>query len=157
MTRNLPLIFGLVLGGALLVEHGAKAFAGTLSTPAAQASTGPADAGRVGLSGAIDAIGSITPGMLLGEASKYGWSASEVSDWRSVISQESGGNERARNPSSGAFGVGQFLGDTLREYTPYGAASSSAGPQLNAMGRYIHDRYRTPSAALAHERQFGWY
>ena len=39
-------------------------------------------------------------------AQAKGWS---LSDWRTLVQKESGGNPNARNPSSGAYGLGQFL------------------------------------------------
>ena len=70
---------------------------------------------------------------------------------------ESGGSTTATNPSSGAFGIGQFLGATKKAYAKYGSESTQAIPQLNAMEHYVHDRYGTPTAALAHERRYHWY
>ena len=74
-----------------------------------------------------------------------------------MISDESGGNPAALNPTSGAFGIGQFLGATYKEYLPFGAGSPNPLDQLNAMAQYIHDRYGSPLAALAHECSCHWY
>ena len=88
---------------------------------------------------------------------RFGWSHAELQAWWQVISDESGGNPGAVNASSGAFGIGQFLGATYKEYLPFGAGSPHPLDQLNAMAQYIHDRYGSPLAALAHECACHWY
>jgi Transglycosylase SLT domain len=80
-----------------------------------------------------------------------------LSAWKDVVNRESGGNPNARNPSSGAYGLGQFLGSTLSEYAKYGATSPNPVKQIEAMGQYISDRYGTPTSAEQHEEDFGWY
>jgi trimeric autotransporter adhesin len=92
--------------------------------------------------------------VLRDESRRRGWSAA---DWEGVVKLESGGNPAAVNPSSGAFGLGQFLGSTLAEYAPYGATSKNPVKQIRAMGKYIADRYGTPTKALEHEHAYGWY
>jgi tape measure domain-containing protein len=87
-------------------------------------------------------------------AQAKGWS---LSDWRALVMKESGGNPAARNPSSGAYGLGQFLGGTARAYAKYGALSSDGSDQIRAMAQYISDRYKTPSAALAFHNAHNWY
>jgi soluble lytic murein transglycosylase-like protein len=87
-------------------------------------------------------------------AKSKGWS---LADWNAVVQRESGGDPNSRNSSSGAYGLGQFLGSTAQQYAPQGALSSNPVLQIKAMAAYIADRYGTPSAALAHERAYGWY
>lgn len=87
-------------------------------------------------------------------AAARGWS---VSAWKELVRRESGGNPEARNPSSGAFGLGQFLGATAQAYAKYGALSHDPVKQIEAMARYISDRYGTPSAALAFHDANNWY
>lgn len=70
-----------------------------------------------------------------------------LSDWRKLVSGESGGRTTARNPSSGAYGLGQFLGSTAQAYAKYGALSSDGADQIRAMAKYIADRYGDPSNA----------
>jgi hypothetical protein len=70
-----------------------------------------------------------------------------LGDWKSLIMGESGGDPTARNPSSGAFGIGQFLGSTLQAYAPFGATSRNPADQIRAMAKYISDRYGNPSNA----------
>jgi uncharacterized protein YlxP (DUF503 family) len=77
-------------------------------------------------------------------AQDKGWN---LSDWRSLVSGESGGRTTARNPSSGAYGLGQFLGSTLTAYAKYGATSPRGEDQIRAMAQYISDRYGNPTNA----------
>lgn len=148
-------MFGLALAGAIIIEHGAKDVSGVFggSSTSSAAASAPASSGSAPSSGA----GSVTPSMLSQVGGKYGWTGGQLSDWLKVIMAESGGNPQARNPSSGAFGIGQFLGGTLTEYAPYGATSANPLNQLEAMAKYIHDRYGTPTAAWAHEQADHWY
>jgi hypothetical protein len=101
--------------------------------------------------------GAITFGDLEEIGRRFGWSRGELDAWWQVISDESGGLPTATNPGSGAFGIGQFLGSTYKEYLPFGAGSPNPVDQLNAMAQYIHDRYGSPLAALAHENTCHWY
>lgn len=82
------------------------------------------------------------------------WSAG---DWEKIIELESGWSSTATNPSSGAFGVGQFLGSTKAEYKAQGSESTNPVKQIVAMGDYIKNRYGTPEKALAFHLQHGWY
>lgn len=77
-------------------------------------------------------------------AASKGWN---LGDWKQLVQGESGGNPAARNPSSGAFGLGQFLGGTLRAYAKYGATSHDGSDQIRAMAQYISDRYGNPTNA----------
>lgn len=78
-------------------------------------------------------------------------------DWKWLVQAESGGNSEARNPSSGAFGLGQFLGATLRAYTKFGAASHNPVDQIKAMAQYILDRYVNPTRAKSFHLAHNWY
>lgn len=92
---------------------------------------------------------------LMGTISKErGWN---LADWKRLVDKESGGDPNARNQSSGAYGLGQFLGSTLEAYRKYGAGSSDPVDQIRAMAQYISDRYGNPSAALAFHNANNWY
>jgi hypothetical protein len=86
-----------------------------------------------------------------------GWGVDGALAWEHVIEDESGWNPTATNPTSGAFGIGQFLGATKTEYAPEGSESSNPVEQIKAMGDYIKNRYGNPLAALAHENTDHWY
>jgi hypothetical protein len=69
--------------------------------------------------------------------------------------KESGWNHKARNRSSGAFGIPQALPESK---------ILSAGPDINDPGTqikwglgYIKGRYKTPCGAWAHSQRTGWY
>jgi len=79
-----------------------------------------------------------------------GLDAGEWVPWSTLIDFESGWDPSAQNPTSTAFGLGQFLDST---WWAVGCVKS-ADPfvQLDCMFAYIVERYGSPSAALAH-----WY
>jgi soluble lytic murein transglycosylase-like protein len=158
-----PLAYASIFAGALLLIAGL-----TGSTVPSVAQGRPDRSSSSSTSSPAPAAGGTMPPPTLGNptssgawrstqaaiAKQHGWS---LADWNSVIQRESGGDPTARNASSGAFGIGQFLGSTAREYAPFGALSTNPVLQVKAMAKYIADRYGTPTAALAHERRFGWY
>lgn len=162
----LALAFGAVLVGALVVTSGLRnrtlteVVGGVTSNAQAAQAASPAQAGGAA-SGASSSSSSGGSGLassaktwLRSQAQTLKWSSA---DWESVIQMESGGNPAAKNPTSGAFGIGQFLGSTEKAYAKYGSESTQAIPQLNAQEHYIHDRYGTPTRALEHERIYKWY
>jgi hypothetical protein len=160
-VANLPLAFAELLGGGVLLTAGISGqpiqdvFAGkvTLGAPAATPASAPSSAPAS--SGARQ--GDVAMSDLRSIGGVFGWGADQLGAWWKVIAQESGGRADAVNKSSGAFGIGQFLGKTKDAYAHLGATSSEPAQQLNAMAHYIHDRYGTPAAALAHEQKYGWY
>jgi hypothetical protein len=157
-VANLPLAFAELLGGGVLLTAGISGqaiqdvFAGkvTLGTPAASGSGGSS-------SGGGGRQGDVSMSDLQQTAGAFGWGAEQLQAWWQLISLESGGRADAVNPTSGAFGIGQFLGATKSAYAHLGATSSNPLEQLSAMAHYIHDRYGTPTAALAHHHANNWY
>lgn len=86
----------------------------------------------------------------------YGWDKEPY--WSAVdfiVSNESSWNPTAVNPSSGAFGLFQFLGGTKDTYLP--DSNTNPGIQGQAGARYIRDRYGTPLAARDFWIANGWY
>lgn len=103
----------------------------------------------------------------------------EWTDWVNIWNQESGWNNYATNPGSGAFGIAQALGhgnsstagtkviegSTHNEYGGYGLSDAAAKnandgdalPQIQWGIDYISETYGSPSMAWAHEEQNGWY
>lgn len=86
----------------------------------------------------------------------YGWGNGPqwaATDW--IVGKESGWNPTAVNPSSGAFGLFQFLGPTKDQYLP----DKNPDPfvQGKAGSKYIKDRYGDPLAAKAFWEQHNWY
>lgn len=85
----------------------------------------------------------------------FPWPPSEWSAFDALEMKEAGYDSTARNPSSGAFGMGQFLGHENDQYAS--GYSHDPATQLQTMFRYIADRYGTPSAALSHHLKNNWY
>ncbi|MCX8559769.1 hypothetical protein OS122_02500 [Mycolicibacterium mucogenicum] len=84
-----------------------------------------------------------------------------VSEWGAFDTlemHEAGYNNTAKNPSSTAYGMGQFLDST---WAAYGPRTSDPATQIRYMLQYIKNRYGTPSAAWAqyynHPGGVGWY
>jgi peptidoglycan hydrolase-like protein with peptidoglycan-binding domain len=84
------------------------------------------------------------------------WASSEAL-WQ-LIQHESSWNPHAKNPSSTAFGLFQFLKSTWATYiheAPYGTAD----PYVQALGgfRYVKARYGTPQRAWAFWQRHHWW
>lgn len=90
-------------------------------------------------------------------AAAMGWTGGQFADLLSLWNRESGWNNFARNPSSGAYGIPQALPPTKLPFAGQAAGGSHAGPQIAWGLNYIAGRYGSPSAALAHEDVMGWY
>lgn len=88
--------------------------------------------------------------------SGYGWGDAEYSCYDKIITQESGWNYKAENPSSGAYGIPQALP---------GSKMASAGSdwrtnpatQIKWSLGYIKDRYGSPCKAWSFKQGTGWY
>lgn len=107
--------------------------------------------------------------------SKFGWGLDQMPPLIKLWTQESGWNPKARNPSSGAFGIAQALGhgqagtaapDGTNEYgAQYGltvqqaqqANAGSARWQIQWGLGYVKSTYGSPSAAWSHEVANNWY
>lgn len=87
-------------------------------------------------------------------AAARGWVGGQWDALNMLWNRESGWNNLARNPTSGAFGIPQSL-----PASKMGAAGAAGNPlaQINWGLKYIDDRYGSPAAAWAHELQVGWY
>lgn len=88
-------------------------------------------------------------------SSRYGWGQKEMSAWYTLGMKESGWNNNAQNPSSTAYGIGQFLDSTWGNYGF--RKSSDPAYQVRAMAEYIRRRYGSPSKALAFHLRNNWY
>jgi tape measure domain-containing protein len=85
----------------------------------------------------------------------HGWEA-QFPSLNYIINHESGWNVRARNPSSGAYGLGQAL--PASKMRPFGADYlTSANTQLRWLMSYIGSRYGNPNNAAAFWRAHHWY
>ena len=93
-------------------------------------------------------------------ASRFGWGTGQ--EWNSLNNlemHEAGYNNLAQNPTSTAYGMGQFLDTTWA--TVGGHKTSNATLQAEYMMKYIKQRYGNPEKAWAqyfqHPGGVGWY
>jgi hypothetical protein len=83
-------------------------------------------------------------------------------DWAPLLSEivrrESSYNPGAKNPTSTAYGYGQFLASTRAQYEKKtGLSYNDPVNQLIMMYQYVKDRYGTPQNALAFWNKNHWY
>jgi hypothetical protein len=113
----------------------------------------PAGGGTTGGTGGNAA--NIALGQVL--AAARGWTGSLWSALRALWTGESGWNNLAKNPTSSAFGIPQFLAGTARQYGVLGVTDPVR--QILAGEQYIADVYGNPS--VAYSRWLGrsphWY
>jgi hypothetical protein len=89
----------------------------------------------------------------------YGWGrGSQWTALNSLEMHEAGYNNLAQNPTSTAFGIGQFLDST---WSSYGPKTTNPKLQIEYMLEYIKGRYGTPVKAwdqyYQHPGGVGWY
>lgn len=101
------------------------------------------------------AVGGVK-GVVQSVASQYGWGGGAqwaALDW--LIQHESSWNPNAKNPSSTAYGLFQFLNST---WAGTGIGKTSDPRQQAAAGmKYISQRYGTPTSAKAFWEKNHWY
>jgi hypothetical protein len=134
---------------ATLVKDFAHWIMGTNNTASAQGTGGAATLKPSGSGATVQAL-------MQSMAASVGWTGGEWTALNAVEMREAGYNLNATNPSSGAYGLAQFIAGPS-EYAQYGGNSTTAAGQITAMLNYIKDRYGDPDAAWAHEVQYGWY
>jgi hypothetical protein len=117
------------------------------------AAAAAASAAQISLAGVSNAS---AVAALESAAAKAGWTGAQWTDLVDVEEREAGFSLTATNPSSGAYGMAQFI-DGPSEYAQYGGNATTAAGQAVAMVNYIKSRYGTPAGALQHEEEFGWY
>ncbi|HEY8472890.1 MAG TPA: transglycosylase SLT domain-containing protein [Natronosporangium sp.] len=85
-----------------------------------------------------------------------GFSLDQMSCLDSLWTKESGWNERAQNPSSGAYGIPQALpGDKMASHGDDWRTNPAT--QISWGLDYIAGRYGTPCGAWSHSQANGWY
>jgi TP901 family phage tail tape measure protein len=89
--------------------------------------------------------------------SKGGLGGGQLAPLRELLMRESSMNPGAVNPSSGAWGLFQFM--PFHHGGPYLPAGRNSTVAQQAQGglRYIRERYGTPAAALAFHNRNNWY
>ncbi|QDH92460.1 tape measure protein [Gordonia phage Dmitri] len=80
--------------------------------------------------------------------SQRGWTGNEWLDTLRLGNGESGWRVDAQNPASGAYGLGQLLGEDKKKRWPQ-YFTPSAEAQAGPWAEYIDERYETPSNAWA--------
>jgi hypothetical protein len=89
-------------------------------------------------------------------AATFGWTGAQWTALNNIEMAEAGYDLTATNPSSGAYGMAQFI-DGPSEYAEYGGNSTTAAGQSVAMCNYIKQRYGTPVVAWAFHLANGYY
>lgn len=85
-----------------------------------------------------------------------GFSLDQMSCLDNLWQKESGWNERAENPSSGAYGIPQALPGN--KMASHGSDwQTNAATQISWGLDYIKDRYGTPCSAWEHSQATNWY
>jgi hypothetical protein len=140
-----------------LLEGGGGGGGGGSSSGGSSAASGETAATSGTSSTATDATGTVASGDVRGEVQQVfadvGWTGSEWDAAQELINRESSWNPEAVNPSSGAYGLFQFI-DGPNDPRLSG---TSVRDQATSGARYIQDRYGSPSAALAFHDANNWY
>lgn len=137
---------------ATLVKDFAKWIVGTKNTAQSQEASAAGGSATLKPSGSGATIQALMQSM----AASVGWTGAEWTALDEVENREAGFNLTAQNPSSGAYGLAQFI-NGASEYASYGGNSTTAAGQITGMLNYIKQRYGDPEAAWAHELAYGWY
>ena len=148
---------GLVVDGHTLLSALGRAYGTTLSALDLGDNSGygipPGGFGGGGTGGAL--AGSALQELAYSMLQQRGWGV-QWPAFNSLEVREAGWNMTATNPSSGAYGLAQFINGPS-EYAQYGGNSTTAAGQLTAMLNYISQRYGDPNGAWAHEIADNWY
>jgi resuscitation-promoting factor RpfB len=120
-------------------------------------------AGATGVAGQTAAANQAIAKLL---TAPFGWNTgAEWTDLVNLWNQESGWNNLALNPASGAFGIAQALGHGEQgtagkygnQYPSVAANDGDPTTQIQWGLEYIRGTYGDPVAAWAHEQSAGWY
>jgi resuscitation-promoting factor RpfB len=131
---------------------------GIVSSSASE--TGGTGSGVTGSAASTAVGGSKTKNLAIGAtlATAYGWGP-PTTNWKALVQlwdQESGWNNHAKNPTSGAYGIPQSL-PANKMGALANPPTSSAGAQIAWGLKYIKSTYGNPVNAEAHEQSQGWY
>jgi hypothetical protein len=145
------------VGVLAIIMLGAKMASGSTGQSSSSTGTGAGGASSPTLpSGGKTVVGLVTWADINLIGAAHGWTQAQISDWASVIKSESNGTLTDTNPSSGAYGIAQFINGP-GEYAQYGGDSHTLTGQLTAMANYIAQRYGNPSAAWSFHVAHNWY
>lgn len=154
-----------IVGGLI---KGLGNMAGALKDKAAEVIGTPIDwakkeiASIAGKLGAGGARGNVNVGFelfqKLSDQGNWGWTGSDWSALVALWNQESGWNQFAKNPSSGAYGIPQALPPTKMPAEAQEAGGSSVTAQIIWGLNYIRQRYGDPDTAWGgYYPRGGWY
>lgn len=94
----------------------------------------------------------------LAAANKRGLSKADNASLSWIVQHESSFNPNAKNPHSTAYGYGQFLNATRKEYEKKtGLNYSNPVDQLLMTEQYMKDRYGSAANAVKFWQKNGWY
>lgn len=134
---------------------------------AIQSAPGAFDTGGAGTATGASGVSSTAPGGTVKKnkaigaalATAYGWGPG-TSNWTSLVAlwqQESGWNNHAKNPASGAYGIPQSL-PANKMGALANPPTSSAGAQITWGLKYIKQTYGNPNKAWGgYAARGGWY
>jgi len=96
------------------------------------------------------------------KAAAMGWTGAQWTALEKLWTNESGWNPKAKNPSSGAYGIPQALPHTKMPKAAWpesAGGQSDAGTQIQWGLNYIKSRYGSPVMALAfwNRQKPHWY
>lgn len=149
-----------LLAGTVINNPGPAGSGNTSSVPASTGATTANGSGTLGGTGAINGCtaAQTTANQKLGRqlATSYGWGSGTFwDDFNWLVMSESGWCNVAQNPTSTAYGIGQFLNTTWA--TVGGTKTSDPKTQINLMLLYVKMRYGNPSNAKAFHIKNNWY
>jgi phage-related protein len=142
--------------GARIMSAESVAVVQSLANAIALQQAAAAKAAAAAFTGSGGASGGIIQAMFATMAAAKGWTGAELTALLEVEAREAGFNITATNPTSGAYGLAQFI-NGASEYAQYGGNSTTAQGQITGMLNYIQQRYGDPIAAEQHEVNYGWY
>lgn len=131
-------------------QYGSRqASPGSAPVPITAGGSAPAASYSGGNQGVYDAV--------YAQFKAAGYSDDQWGSLVEIINHESGWNPTISNPSSGAFGLFQFLGHENDVYGQLGGYSGDAAKEAVAGLQYIKDRYGSPAAAWQFWQAHNWY
>lgn len=148
---------GAVAGGLRnlgFFDPGGLAGFGGLKVPGYGSGSGASAGAGTGTQGGASSVSATGTRKLGLQMMSKRWGLSQWPFLNKLWTRESGWNPRAKNPSSGAFGIPQAL---PKSKLPAAGQRGDARSQIGWGLDYIGGRYGSPSAAWAHEQSHNWY
>jgi hypothetical protein len=163
---NQPLGFAEIFAGGILLIAGisgdsiGNVVKGTFQWPPKPWGTSGigAQAQAQATSGSSNSSSPADAGKIMSDiATSKGWTSAQLQDWKNVIGAEDASYSlTAKNPTSTAYGIAQFINGPSEYYT-WGGDPGTVQGQLTAMANYISSRYGDPSSAWSFHLANGYY